>query len=487
MHRIVYGSTHNLADTNAFLALLTQLPAELSARLDAEQDVIVTRAPGRLDLIGGIADYSGSLVLQLPIAAAAHVALQLRSDRRLRIASLSADDSSALRQFEMSLDEFLAAGVPSAYEVACARFKQDAAQEWAAYVAGAFLVLMRELGARFQTGANILIRSAVPEGKGVSSSAALEVAALQAICAAYGLPVPPRELAFLCQKVENFLAGAPCGVMDQMTAACGEADRLLSLLCQPGELRGTVKLPAELAVWGIDSGIRHSVGGADYGTVRTAAFMGYRLIAAKAGLLAEETETPGWVRIADPNWQGYLANLTPAEFYQSYAAALPTQMTGAEFLRDFAGITDRATTVLPARSYPVLQATRHPIEENARVRRFAEILENWQGLAQAEELGALMYQAHESYSACGLGSSGTDELVRLVQAAGSAAGLFGAKITGGGSGGTVAVLGRKDAASAVRAVAEQYARLTGRQPLLIEGSSLGAAQFGYLRLQKEST
>ncbi|MBL8171442.1 MAG: hypothetical protein JNJ50_24995, partial [Acidobacteria bacterium] len=81
MHRIVYGSTHNLADTNAFLALLTQLPAELSARLDAEQDVIVTRAPGRLDLIGGIADYSGSLVLQLPIAAAAHVALQLRSDR----------------------------------------------------------------------------------------------------------------------------------------------------------------------------------------------------------------------------------------------------------------------------------------------------------------------------------------------------------------------------------------------------------------------
>jgi len=88
----------------------------------------------------------------------------------------------------------------------------------------------------------------------------------------------------LCQKVENLIAGAPCGVMDQMTSACGEANQLLELLCQPADLKGTIRLPEELQIWGIDSGIRHSVGGSDYRTVRTAAFMGYRMIASFEGL-----------------------------------------------------------------------------------------------------------------------------------------------------------------------------------------------------------
>src|SRR3712207_8855311 len=81
---------------------------------------------------------------------------------------------------------------------------------------------------------------------------------MQAVAAAYQIDLEPRELAFLCQKVENMVACAPCGVMDQMTSACGEADRLLALLCQPAELMGNVALPEELAVWGVDSGIRHS-------------------------------------------------------------------------------------------------------------------------------------------------------------------------------------------------------------------------------------
>ena len=79
----------------------------------------------------------------------------------------------------------------------------------------------------------MLIRSAVPEGKGVSSSAALEVASMQAVAAAYELKILAPALARLCQKVENLVVGAPCGVMDQMTAACGETNRLLELLCQP--------------------------------------------------------------------------------------------------------------------------------------------------------------------------------------------------------------------------------------------------------------
>jgi L-arabinokinase len=386
--------------------------------------------------------------------------------------------------FEMPLADFLDSGQPVEYSAAAALFK-SAPQSWASYVAGAFLVLMREKGIVFDKGARLLIRSEVPEGKGVSSSASLEVATMAAVAAAYGIELPPRETALLCQRVENLIACAPCGVMDQMTSACGEAGRLLALLCQPGELKGTLALPEELAVWGVDSGIRHSVGGADYGTVRTAAFMGYRMIAEMAGLTSRKTETEGHVQVEDPKWGGYLANITPEEFEAVYAARLPARMSGAEFLERYDGITDSVTYVNPERSYPVRQATQHPVRENDRVKKFAEILKSWRGLEQAEELGELMYQSHKSYSACGLGSTGTDELVGLVREAGASRGLYGAKITGGGSGGTVAVLGRRGAAVSLEAVAKEYARRTRYEPLVIKGSSPGAGVFGHLRLMRD--
>ena len=95
------------------------------------------------------------------------------------------------------------------------------------------------------------------------------------------------------------------------------------------------------------------------------------------------------------------------------------------------------------------------------------------------ELGQLMYASHASYSACGLGSEGTDLLVELVRQAGPKQGLYGAKITGGGSGGTVAILARRDADHAVQALAERYAQQTGRPKRVFAGSSPGAAAFGH--------
>jgi L-arabinokinase len=489
MYRILSGSTHHLSDTAAFIELLDRLPADLPGVhgdfFSRSLEVFVTRAPGRLDLMGGIADYSGSLVLELPIASATHVALQRDESETLKIVSLPVNSDEAPRSFEMSLADFMNAGEPVEYSRARDWFRQPSGQRWAAYVAGAFLALMRERALVFTKGARLLISSEVPEGKGVSSSAALEVAVMQAVAAAYEIELPPQEIAFFCQRVENLLAGAPCGVMDQMTSACGEANRLLALLCQPGELKGSVKLPQELEVWGIDSGIRHSIGGADYGTVRTSAFMGYRIIADMAGLPCRETETGGPLKIDDARWNGYLANVTPDEFEQSFAPHIPRVMPGREFLRRYQGITDDVTTVKSEQEYPVLTATRHPIYEHARVKRFAWILENWRGLSEAHQLAELMYESHESYTACGLGSAGTDELVNLVREGLTAGNLYGAKITGGGSGGTVAVIGRRGAVDAVEAIAVEYARRTGQRPTLISGSSPGAGRFGYLRLKKE--
>ena len=92
-----------------------------------------------------------------------------------------------------------------------------------------------------------------------------------------------------------------------------------------------------------------------------------------------------------------------------------------------------------------------------------------------------MYESHDSYGACGLGSSGTDTLVEMVRTAGD--GLYGAKITGGGSGGTVAVLARAGSRATVERIAAEYTRTSGHHATVLGGSSPGAAASGIRRIR----
>jgi galactokinase len=488
-YTIVEGSSHNLPDVAAFLETLNRLGqppcAEARGLFQADGEIIVTRAPGRLDVMGGIADYSGSLVLELPTREATFVALQRDPARRLTVVSLLEDGSREL-SFAMPLSDFSDGGNAVEYEAARRGFQSDPSSHWAAYVAGVFLVLMRERGVDFPQGARLLIASNVPEGKGVSSSAALEVAVMQAVAAAFHIALEPREQALLCQRVENLVVGAPCGVMDQMTVVCGESNRLMAMLCQPAELSEMVAIPDELAFWGLDSGVRHQVTGADYGSVRVGAFMGYRLIAELAGMKIRQTAMEQTVEIDDSQWQGYLANLRPSQFEQDYARQLPERLSGEEFLSRYQGTSDTVTRIAAERSYAVRLPAGHPIYEHHRVRLFAELMSQAISERRLQLLGELMYQSHASYSACGLGSRGTDRLVELVREAGPASGLYGARITGGGSGGTVAVIGTRDAAAGIARVVEQYADETGHQPYLFSGSSPGSAAFGHLKLINKS-
>jgi len=446
---------------------------------DPRRPILFTRAPGRLDLMGGIADYSGSLVLELPLAVATFVAVQAQDAPELVIESGDAgNERVAIPLADVVPDE------PLAYPEARARLTGNRTGAWAAYVAGALVVLHREYGYRLRHGARVLVRSDVPIGKGVSSSAALDVAAFEALAALAGsdLLLSEREVALAAQKVENLVVGAPCGVMDQMTAACGRSGHLLELLCQPAEVIGHVPLPPSLEVFGIDSGIRHAVSGADYGSVRAAAFMGYRIVADAAGLAARVVG-PGRVTMEDGVFGGYLANVPAAAWRQRYRDTVPETMTGREFLARFAGSTDVATTIDPERRYAVRAATEHPVLEHDRVRRFRALLaDGAAGEGAGARLGQLMYESHASYSACGLGSDGTDRLVELVREAGPAAGLHGAKITGGGSGGTVAVLAAAGKRAVVDEIARRYASETGRDATIFAGSSSGARAFGVHRL-----
>jgi L-arabinokinase len=238
-------------------------------------------------------------------------------------------------------------------------------------------------------------------------------------------------------------------------------------------VEGHVAIPDGFRFYGIDSGVRHAVTGSDYGTVRTAAFMGYRIVADAAGLPA--TLSASNVREVDTRWRGYLANLSPEEFESRYAERLPERMRGDEFLARYDGITDTVTHVDPDREYPVRVATAHPVYENARVERFAELLGELRAgdAERALAMGRLMGESHASYSACGLGSDATDRIVALAMEAGPERGVYGAKITGGGSGGTVAVLARDDARDVVREIAAAVGT-----PELIEGASDGVMVVG---------
>ncbi len=466
---------------------LTDLTGKEEPLVRKDLPLVIARAPGRLDVMGGIADYSGSLVLELPLSEATFVAAQPYEAPVLMVVSLPGTDRP-LRTAELPLD-LIERGTLADYETAGQYFCQSDDARWAAYAAGVYLALVYEGKLRPSGGVKLIIGSDVPEGKGVSSSAALEVASMMVVAALHGVELEGRELAILCQRVENRLARAPCGVMDQMTVALGGENQLLALRCQPAELLPTVPIPDGLRFWGIDSGVRHSVSGADYTSVRIGAFMGYRIIAELKGWTVRPGTRPGLVEVVDPLWHGYLANIRPAEFTAEFARALPERMKGGEFLQQCGGTTDPVTEVQPDRDYPVFYPTAHPIYENDRVERFAELLKDPnlpESLEKLCELGNLMYESHDSYSRCGLGTPQTDLLVDLVRQRGPERGLFGAKITGGGSGGCVAVLGKVGAEVAIAEICEIYAQTTGYRPYVFAGSSPGAVRFGVIRIEQEA-
>ena len=430
---------------------------------EAGVPIAVSRAPGRLDVMGGIADYSGSLVLQRPIAEATFAAVQ-RTDRPLlEIVSLGREPCT------VPLETLAPGGAAVSYDEARRMFADGQAHShglprfphWASYVAGPWLVLAHERGLPLTSGARIVVSSQVPEGKGVSSSAAVETSSMRAAADAFGIALDPGDLALLCQRSENFVSGAPCGVMDQITCVFGECDSLLALLCQPARLEPSVPVPDEIEFWGLDSGERHAVGASDYGAVRTGAFMGLRMLHAEGD-------------VDDP----YLANIAPLDFERELAAYLPEEISGAEFVQHYGGTADTVTQVEPDRRYRVRAPTAHPIYERQRAELFRHLLGEAADEARRVRLGALMYESHASYVQCGLGSAGTDAIVELVRAEGPASGLYGARITGGGSGGTVAIVGRRDASAAIARVADAYERRTGHRPQVFARSSPGVVAFG---------
>lgn len=454
---------------------------QLHPFFDGHRSIIAARAPGRLDVMGGVADYSGSTVLQLPLSESAVILCQASVTPEIRIVSCGADENSAQMAFGCSLESLISSADRDSISLQRANLFFSSLpldQQWAAYIAGTLIVLMREFEFDLEHGIIVYLDSTVPAGKGVSSSAAIEVASMCAFARLLNLTISKHRQALLCQRVENQIVGAPCGLMDQMTSSAGENGQLLRLLCQPDTLQAPVGLPQELVVLGIDSGVKHSVSGAAYSSVRTAAFMGYRLLLDYAGIATAEIKAE---KIADQLWHGYLANISVSEYCQRFAGVLPETLAGEEFLSRFDATTDDVTEIDPGRHYAIRRCTEHPIYEHFRVRLFIRLLQalvrgDW-CCETAELLGECMYQSHASYSLCGLGSEETDAIVALLRSAGPAKGVYGARISGGGSGGTVSVLLHKKANPLVIQIATEFGKNSASGGRVFQGSSSGAAAY----------
>jgi L-arabinokinase len=311
---------------------------------------------------------------------------------------------------------------------------------------------------------------------------------MKAAAISYGLSLEGIELAEACQWAENVIAESACGIMDQAASVMGDEGFVLPLLCQPCELQSLVKLPEGLRCWAIDSGVRHAVTGIEYEAARAAAFAGYQMICERENLPLTE-DCSGWIpRFVEPRWNGYISNIQPSIFRSRYEERLPATISGSEILASKMSHPDPFTAIRPEVNYRVRACTRYAVEENQRIKTFVELARGASAEPSSDTcqlMGDLMFQSHWSYTECGLGCEATDLLIELVRQECGPGKLFGAKITGGGGGGTVAVLGAKDGQAAFHRVVQRYAQARGLEPYVFEGSSPGADRFGTRVLEAE--
>jgi galactokinase len=391
-------------------------------------------APGRLDLLGGVADYSGALVLQMPIRARTRVTITPRTAPGLELASAQ----ERLITLPAPEPHLLASGADLCSIRAW--LDQHYVPRWARYPLGCLLLFCQTWAWRPPDGLDFQVTSEVPISMGVSSSAALEVATLRALETASGHRFGGTELARLAQRVENDIVGAPCGLMDQLASAHGAPGALLPILCRPDVLGEPVPLPEGVTAVGWPSGVKHAVSDSPYATARTAAFMGKKILESQLARRLEHT-----------------AELLPSAVCGIDANILPTTLSGREFLARYGGVDDPLSNVDPKRFYAVRAAVEFPIEESFRANLAVHLLRGLGPSRQEttmEAVGELMYQSHAGYSLIGLGSQETDAMVQAVRDRGPRRGFYGARVSGGGCGGTVVVLLRQSALAELRSLAE---------------------------------
>ena len=356
----------------------------------------IVRAPGRVNLIGEHTDYNDGFVLPLAIDRATWIALRPRSDNRVHAISIDMDDRA-----EFALDDL----------------PQPGDTRWIDYLIG----VAWALGERGYTlrGWEGVVSGDVPIGSGLSSSAALELAAARAFYCVSGFAWDAAAMALACQAAENHWLGVNCGIMDQLISAAGVEDRALLIDCRSLET-ATAPLPAETAVVILDTGTRRGLVDSQYNQRRD----------------------------------------------QCEAAA---RHFGIAALRDI----DLAAFERRAHELDELsrKRARHVISENERTLQAREAMM----AGDARALGELMIASHISLRDDFEVSS--PALDAMVERANAEAACYGARMTGAGFGGCAVALVKADEAERFsQAVASSYQDATGNEPALYVTRATSSAE-----------
>ena len=408
-----------------------------------QQKVSQATAPSHLDVMGGISDVAGALLIQKAQEQVSTAYVAFRDDQAITLKliyqgkerlDIQCDYGNIIGQF------------PTVnYEYARQQIQKISTHEAVINLVGCLIVLYSERNLKFE-GVDIIIVSDIPLGTGVGAITSYEIALLKAIRNGLNLDLREYEIPLIAHRAENWVGGFCSGPGEHLTAFAGTPNRLTPMVCQPSEVFHVIDIPDTLAFVGIDTGVSVSLADEAYGIARTAAFMGYSIIALASGATVRDLEvakeTQDWANLP---YGGYIANINPSEFEDKFLSILPETISGQDFFEKYQTSIDIISFIDRDREYKVLKCTRHPVYENFRVKLFAQIIKNYTTEFQNYSnrlnlMGELMYQSHQSYSDCGLGHPRADEIIHRVKQRGAKQGLYGARIVARGGGGTVCIL-----------------------------------------------
>ncbi len=224
---------------------LTQIVSDVFKKHFGTVPTHLIQAPGRVNLIGEHTDYNDGFVFPCAINYQTVVAAQKRDDNVVRVIAVNYDEASDTFNLSENIE------------------KSD--KLWSNYIRGVAQCL-RQRGYEF-SGADLVISGNVPQGAGLSSSAALEVVIGQTFKALYGLNISQAEIALNGQQAENEYVGCNCGIMDQLISAKGEAGKALLIDCRDLSTQA-FSIPDSLAVMIINSNKKRGLVDSEYNTRR---------------------------------------------------------------------------------------------------------------------------------------------------------------------------------------------------------------------------
>jgi len=392
-------------------------------------------APLRLDVMGGLGEYTGGLVLNLPLSPHIEVSARWRPEPSVAVTASRALPTPA-RHALVSPFEHLRAGGREWLALDRAITPESGDLESACtLVLGAWLEgVRRGLLPEPLHGMRLEVEGLPPPRADVGLASALCAATLVACARLAGADLDPAGAIHVCADVESVLTGLACGIGDAVSALTGERGALTQARCGSGQIGPNLHLPEGSLVVAVLCGGRDPQRTHTHRTVRAATQMGRLLI---ERILAHENDT----RVG---MGGLLSRLTMTDFVERFRDRLPTKISGGEFLERFGDPGDPHAPVDPREVYKVRSRTEHHIYENMRASQFAERLSHYARNKERQRLidaGELMYASHWSYGQrCGMICVAADRLVTLLRRRGHDAGIFGAKTAGRGCGGLVAAL-----------------------------------------------